>query len=304
MFYSLRKKLSTWWFDINCRGILYTPPIQPRKTCLTIVSMLCHRDIIMYLVAIKSLYSYLGEGEIVILNDGSLTEKDLQALNHHVSPKAIVPIGSIETGRCPRGGCWERLLMISDMVSESYVIQLDADTITLGPISEVVEHVRANRSFTLGEWEGQDFQTMAEACANVKSTTSNHIQMIAERSFERLEGVDKLKYVRGCAAFTGFGKGTFDRNVVEDFSSQMEEIVGARWREWGSEQLTSNYIIANSSISAVLPNPKYVGFNPRKDLSRSSFLHFFGTYRFEGGVYRGQARKVVSKCGGVHTGGR
>ena len=75
----------------------------------------------------------------------------------------------------------------------------------------------------------------------------------------------------------------------------MEAIIGPRWSNWGSEQITSNFIIANSLPSMVLPYPKYAGFRPENSYEKTSFLHFSGTYRFNNGVYTKMAKDIVKK---------
>lgn len=46
----------------------------------------------------KSLYLHLGAGQIVLVNDGTLTQKDIGLLNVHLSPSQILRAGDIECG--------------------------------------------------------------------------------------------------------------------------------------------------------------------------------------------------------------
>lgn len=295
MFYKIRQKTRKWRFDLSCRGILSTVPIQVKENQLKILSMLCHPDLIMYLIAIKSLYAHLGMGQIVILNDGTLTSKDIELLNQHLSKPQIVNIHDIEPGKCPKGGCWERLLFISECVKESYVIQLDSDTVTFNEIPEVIDSVRENRSFTLGTHMGRQIVSMEDICKQMKTFEDDHIQVLAEKNFDKLPDFNRLKYVRGCAGFAGFAKGSFSRSKIEDFSKEMENIIGKAWLNWGSEQVASNFIISNSSSAWVLPQPKYSNFTPEIPYEKSSFLHFLGTSRFKKGIYRKIARNMVKR---------
>lgn len=59
---------------------------------------------------------YFAGGEIVILDDGTLTTSDMKILMYHVHPLEIVNIDQVKTRKYPKGGCWERLLLISDYV--------------------------------------------------------------------------------------------------------------------------------------------------------------------------------------------
>lgn len=294
MLYSIRQKLKKQWFNVMCRGILSTPPIKPRESHLTIVTMVCHADLIMYLISIKSFYSYFGRGKIVVLNDGTLNSKDMELIRYHISPSKIISANDMKSDNCPQYISWKRLLYISDCVMENYVIQLDSDTLTTNHIPEAINCVRQNRSFILGTWKNQEIEPIRERLKKVKSSNSEHVQIVAEKEFDKLPNYMHLKYVRGCAAFTGFAKGSFSRSIVEQFSEQMQKIIGLKWSNWGSEQTTSNYIIANSPNAMVLPYPKFAGFR-LKAHEKNSFLHFSGTHRFKEGVYIKMARDFIKK---------
>ena len=75
----------------------------------------------------------------------------------------------------------------------------------------------------------------------------------------------------------------------------MVALIGDKWQEWGSEQVSSNYLIANSPNSFVLPYPKYAFYWKDADLIDSAFLHFAGTYRFDNGLYKKLSRQVIEQ---------
>src|SRR4051812_7377784 len=137
MFYRFKNKIRRTWFDYRCRGVLLTRPIDIQDSNIRIVSQLSHSDLTMYLLAIKSVYMQLGRGRVVILDDSSLTANDRATVLYHVPGADIVNIKDVATDNCPRGGCWERLLLIADIVRDYYVIQMDSDTLTLNSIPEV-----------------------------------------------------------------------------------------------------------------------------------------------------------------------
>ena len=123
-----------------------------------------------------------------------------------------------------------------------------------------------------------------------------HVQIAAEAGFERLKSFQVSKYIRGCAGFSGFARNSFNREYVENLSKEMNEIVGSRWSEWGTEQVTSNIVVANSPKSFVLKHPKYCNCN-YMDLKNAHFFHFMGFCRFGKGVYAGLAKGIVNNCG-------
>jgi len=177
------------------------------------------------------------------------------------------------------------------------VVQLDSDTLAVGDLDEIRECVAENRSFVIGTWDNQDFETMSnrqqEAARIIESTGNSHIQVVAESSFDRLERFQSLRYVRGCAGFSGFAKGSFDRAFVEAISAQMQHALGERWREWGSEQVMSNIVVANTPDNRVLPHPKYCDCTKIRP-GETVFIHFIGSCRFIGGTYAKLARRVIS----------
>src|SRR3546814_1079040 len=85
----------------------------------------------------------------------------------------MVSIDDVDTGPCPRGGCWERLLTLLDMRADAYVIQLDSDTIALGDIPEVVEAITSNRSFTLLGDPDSEFLSFSEMASLLDRSEEN-----------------------------------------------------------------------------------------------------------------------------------
>jgi hypothetical protein len=298
MLFRARRALRRAWFNLNCNALLRTPPIVSTDEDLTIVSMLCHGELIMYLLAVKSFCRQLGRvPRVVILNDGSLTESDYSTLQSHIPAVRIVAMSEVALAQCPKGSCWERLLLISDLVQDSYVMQLDSDTLTLHSIPEIRECIAGNRSFTLmGDRSFPDIESMASACLRSKNNFDPMVQAVCERSFNELEESASLRYVRGNAGFTGFAKGSIGREKILLFSDLMRRIAREKWDDWGSEQVTSNLLIANSKDALPLKFPKYLSYWAHRDVDyeNASFIHFIGPHRFSNGFYLKSARKVIA----------
>lgn len=122
----------------------------------------------------------------------------------------------------------------------------------------------------------------------------HHVQVIAEAHFHRLQGVETLRYVRGCAGFSGFARSSVELAFIESISRQMDAVIGKTWSQWGSEQVMSNIVIANAADAVVLPHPKYCDCSRiRSDVT--AFIHFIGSCRFTGGAYQDQARAVIAR---------
>lgn len=299
MFFRAKRAVGRAWFDFNCRSILRTAPLIRRDQGLTLVSMICHGEVLMYLVAAKSFSQHLGlSPDVVILNDGSLTEGDLDLLRAHIPQGKVVNISDVATDGCPKGSCWERLFLICDLVQESYVVQLDSDTLTLTALTEVKECIDRNRSFTLlGDRSYPEIESMASACMRSKQNQHAQVQAVCERSFDQLPEAPSLRYLRGNAGFTGFAKGSLSREKIKWFSDLMRRLAKDQWDEWGSEQVTSNLLIANTGDSYPLQFPKYLSYwaHPEVEYDKSSFIHFIGPHRFENGFYLRSAKKAIAR---------
>lgn len=299
MFFRARRALHRSWFNLQCRGLWRTRPLVCDDRSLTLVSMVCHGEALMYLLAVKSFCLGLGRvPETVVLNDGSLTDEDATLIRKHLPAVRFVSFDEVSTGSCPRGNCWERLLLICDLTQETYVLQVDCDTLTSGPIPEVDEAIREGRSFTLlGDRSFAAIEPMADAHLRLRDSTSTMVQAVCERAFDQLPERGELNYLRGNAGFTGFAKGSLNRERIEWFSERMRSLAGAGWDEWGSEQVASNLLIANTPGARPLPAPKYVSYWNHPDIAyeRSSFLHFIGPFRYAKGIYRRLARRVIQK---------
>ena len=294
MFFRLKRDAVKAFYRWRCARIDETAPLKPTPANLVFVSMVSHADLVMYLVAIKSIYSRIGCGRIVVLNDGSLTDTDKVSLERHLGAPAIIDISTVNTGDCPRGGCWERLLAIVDQSADAYVVQVDSDLLAVAELSEISDAVRQNRSFALSTKMGRHVIALSAAEEAVRSSQSEHVQIMAEQNFPRL-GYDGRRYIRGCAGFSGFARGSHTRSALETFSRDMQSLIGERWLDWGSEQVASNYLVANDREPIVLPYPKYANYDPGLSGDGTHLYHFIGDYRFTGGRYIKLSRQVIAE---------
>lgn len=294
----LRTKLKKWHFNFSARGIYKTKlaACDPASNVI-ILSQLHSPDLTMYVVAAKSFARFVPPREFVLVDDG-LTETDKSILSRHFEKIRFIPIKSVQTGACPKGGTWERLLSIANLNSAHYVIQLDADTLTVAPPREVSEAISQNRSFTLGTWGGRETTSLKTASEFARKHPGTHVQLMAEAAFGDFENAEQLRYVRGCSGFAGFSPGSLSLSKIEDFSQRVSTAIGAdKWREWGSEQVTSNYMVANAQNPLILPVEHYPFWAPGLAASELRLIHFVGSYRFSGGRYAAMARTIIDALG-------
>lgn len=294
MMWRLRRRLAQARFDLACRGIRATLPLRLRPAPIRIVSMVGTRDVAMYLIAVKSFYARIPGGEIVVLDDGTLTAADHAALERHLGAPRIGRIDAVATGACPRGGCWERLLHIMDLSADAYVVQLDSDVLTLGPLPEVCAAIAANTSFTLSSSPEAAIVDVEAAAAAVADGDPRETQFAAEQALPALPPGLGQRYVRGSAGFAGFARGASTRALAEAFSVAMQGRLGARWSEWGTEQVASNWLVANAPGGQLLPWLRYRCFYGDTLPPEAALVHFIGTWRYRNGVFVAHARQAIA----------
>jgi hypothetical protein len=283
-----------------CQQILRTAPITARDDGLILFSMMGTRVLIPYLVAVKSLWHQLRRGRIIILDDGTLTAADRAVLAQHLDNPEIRSIREVDVGPCPVGGTWERLLTILDLRRDAYVIQLDSDTVTVGPVPEVTAAIEANRCFTLLGSPEAEISPMA--CADYAQrfypdgAPGGHIQHRLEYAMARLPAVEQWRYLRGCSGFAGFARSDSGRSRVNRFAEFMTaEIGSARMHEWGSEQFASNLLIASEADPIALPYAQYSNHWGEGWGETSAFIHFVGTHRYTNGHYARASRIAIAQ---------
>jgi hypothetical protein len=298
MFFRAKRAMRRQWFNLNCRSLLKTPPVGAPNADFTLVTQTCHGEVLMNLLAIKSFVRSLGRTpNIISMSDGSLTPEDQAILSAHLPYAKKVHIKDIPNADVPRGGSWESLMLVCDTAQDSYVVQIDSDTMCQHDLEEVNACISADRAFTLlGDKSFPEVEPMLSACQRSKNNPSHLIQAVCERNFDQLADSAVLNYVRGNAGFIGFPKESIHREKIEWFSNQLRALTKEQWDEWGSEQVTTNLLIANLPNSYPLQFPKYLSYwaHPDVDYSKSSFVHFIGPYRFANGVYIESAKRLIA----------
>jgi hypothetical protein len=227
--------------------------------------------------------------------DPTLDVDDMSLIRKHLVKVEFILSKDMDYTDAPRGGCWERLISIADINNQGYVIQLDADTITLKEPKQVLEAYDSNLSFTLGTKMGQKVVTCETASTLAKEFCAkgiDHIQVVSEAMLNELPSKYQ-NYVRGCAGFAGFAKNAINRNQVFELSKIYYESIGNKWNDWGSEQFASNLLIANCDNSIVLDLEKYDV--PKKGNNSLCFHHYIGTIRFSSLLYFNNAKKIINE---------
>lgn len=298
MFFALRNSWGRYRLRRAQAPVSRTPPLCLRsETGPVVLTQLRHDDVYMYLVAIKSFARFVLPARVCILNDGSLRNEDLELLRTHLPYAEFLEIGDFRSASYPMGGCWERLAALVRLCREGYVMQLDADTVTLDAPDEVADAVRQGTAFVLGTSQGASVVAAAAAAsqaAQFRSEGDRHVQTAAEAVLAGFAETPELRYVRGCAALTGVPENALTTETLESWSMKFAEKLEGRWREWGTEQFMSNFLIANLEGARVLSRPHYAGCSGGM-LAAQKFVHFAGYCRFSGRRYHRLSRQIIAQ---------
>jgi len=292
---AIKKRLNRGVFRAVSRGVRLTPRIDNQNPAsrVVILSMLRHADIDMYLIALKSFCRYVDYCKVVIVADKCITAADRTFLQKHVQGLEFIEAASLHCEALPRGGTWERITAIAHLVKNYYVIQLDADTVTQAQPEQVLALINEGKPFTLGTFQGQQIQSLEDSQAFAERyyrEGNRHPQICAEAHLNCI--AERYRYyVRGCSGFAGFNQGAFTQADLETISQRFEAELGAKWRDWGSEQFTSNLIIANLPGARVLPIDSY--YTASAESHKHAFLHFIGPVRYQNLQYTMSAGKTI-----------
>lgn len=296
MLHRLTTKLSVWRFNRMCRHVVETPPLLTNQAPLLFVSMVCHKDLHGYLLAIKSIYRYVEEGRILIINDGSLTDSDISLLRVHADDPTIIHIDTIDTDSCPKGGAWERLMLIAELAAHNYIIQVDSDLLAISSIPEVIDAYRRNSAFTQSGSLDSALVSLEQAASYAETQAGQHLQTLSERALRAIKPPFGQRYTRGSAGFAGFPCGADLRPLVQAFSAEMVKLLGLeKWSKWGSEQVASNYIIANCSETMLLDARRYSMHWEGRTNDPASLIHFVGMFRHRFGTYLRHGNQVIAE---------
>jgi hypothetical protein len=282
-----------WQYKKVAQQILTTRPLNQGELPFMLLSMVQKRDVESYLVAVKSFAHFLNPSRIVVVCDPSIDEQDRAVLKQHVPHIELRAADEFTHPSMPRGGTWERLFAISCFVRDNYVVQLDADTLTIQPIPEVLDAINSGKGFVLGEAVLTPLRSLAATREKALPLVrpGAHVQSLSEAEMATVGLPADAQYVRGCSGFTGFPRTGDMQDLMIDFSQRMTGKLGEHWKRWGTEQVTSNYLVANAPGTAALPFPKYG--TPDCATTETAFLHFIGSMRFVNSKYEATSRHAI-----------
>ncbi len=288
-------------FDRNSRRIRTTRPLAYQTDDnIVVASMVGSASLDMYLIAIKSFMKNFGDARVEAINDGSLSADDLEILRHHIPGISISNASEVDTHSCPSYSSWKRLFRIVELSQSAYVVQLDSDIIATGPLAEVYNCARDNRAFMIADGRWRETVHIDFMAAYAREWPQRHPQAMTERLMQQLSWFSAGDtYLRGCAGFAGYPRGSLSVDRVIRLSSEIEALIGAEvWRDWGSEQTATNCLLSKTPSPCVLPWPRYQNYLFPRDngnVEATALIHFIGSSRFADSRYRQLMKQLIKQ---------
>jgi hypothetical protein len=307
MLHSIKRLYCNRLFEFVTRGLEKTPKLEsnPNASC-EIHTMLGSADLIMYILAIKSLLSYYNDIAVVVHSDGSLTSKETDHIRRHIEGVRFVlhydadqraaqafPQSSLLGIWRNKDAAYRRLIDIELWRQKERVIILDSDVLTnLNPV-EIVKWIHTGtRPFLLGQ---------PPRNPSIRSKPSAHVQAAFLQQVPQLSdklGLPALFLQGTTAGFCGyFGELALDR-TERALSAALE--MKLPMEQWGGDQCLVIYLLSVAGANR-LPAELYFNYEPslRAQVRKAHVIHFLGTYRFKRFVYPRLAFSAVCRLRSV-----
>jgi hypothetical protein len=312
MLYRLRKRLNNVRFKLGTRGIYSTPPTpcDPAAAC-TIHTMLGHSELQMYLVAIKSFLRFQPFAQVAAHSDGSFTQNDAVLLRKHVP--GIRVIGTTEADERAskalnpflaewraRDASWRRVIDTELWCETPRRMIIDSDILTIRKPEAVLDWIKGGggmHPLMFGSTDPRPAGPIPEG------TGKRHIQNIFRERLAQFanNAVGPPEFYQG--GTSGYYGCTRELSLAE-----IERLIragleaGIPMAEWGGEQCLVVYVLSTSDPIR-LDVRKYFNFAPEAmdRLNEVAVAHFYGTFRFHGGVYQRLAAEVVRDLESIKT---
>jgi hypothetical protein len=302
MFFQLRSALAYRRFARATLGLDDTPPLlSDRSSSCEVHTMLGERDVTMYLLAVKSLLSFVKRLSVVVHSDGSLTAADMSRLRAHIIDLQIVEHSSADERAAAalapyplltkwrrHDAAYRRLVDVELWRRARRVIILDSDVLTNSYPADVAAWVeRGARAFMLGQPARQSND--AGASTHVQA---RFLAMVPEISAAL--GRTPAFIQGGTAGFCGY----LDEISLDVTERALRAALdaGLPMQQWGGDQCLVIYLLSTGGADR-LPSDKYLNFDPsvRHAAASASIIHFYGTHRFHARVYPRLAAEAVRR---------
>ena len=276
-----------------------TQPVVQGKLPFILLSVGQKRDAIPYLVAVRSFARHANPQRVATICSRSIDRRNRKTFCACTLQIELRDAIEFTDPRIPKAGKLERLSAIAGYASESCIRQTDSDNAKVNSVPEAVEAVISGTAFVLGGGPNEGPLALVQTFEQAKAieVSWGKTQELADIKMAELDRPADEKYVRSCSGSTGFPRSADMLLKLFAYSVEMRHLAGDRWAEWGTEQVTSNYLVANSQGVKILPLRKYG--KPNYATSEMAFFHFIGYTRYVDDMYESTPRQIIQALSAV-----
>ena len=248
-------------------AVLNTPPIRCNpEAAVEYISLVCHRDVNIYILATKSFLRFYSNVAVVVHSDGTLTRGDIINLRGQIpgihiisrqeADERVAAKLSSESLKRARASDVSFIKLIDvNLFSKRRRIIADSDLLFLQSPSEVIQWIetRGERGFYHAMRGGNKRFAGHLAALNAKLDT-------------------KIKTLDYCSGFIGYSARLCYKDLERALGVLTEIAEG-----WGLEQVIHAFILSDSSEK--LPPEKYaagLAVLSRGDVIPATMVHFVG----------------------------
>ena len=276
------------------REILKTPPLKcnPRAST-SYICLVCHRDINIFLLAVKSFLRFYNNIRVIIL-DGGLINSDHIAIKKHINGALIYKrtfldklvnkkVKSKLLKYLRKKDISQLKLIDANLLVKGKKIIVDSDILFLKKPTEVINWIKNEKKKAFHHYrrpseileEPNDWLQLAGG-----DTSKVYIKYYFLKNLKEINRKlnTSIKYFDYCSGLIGYNR-DFSMMEIEKVEKVLLSVVPKIYKHlWGIEQATHEFLLNESSKK--LNYKKYFAvcdFGPTKNEIKSArFIHFIG----------------------------
>lgn len=304
MFYNIKNKAKYARFNFQTRKILDTIPLKSSEFPIySVHTMVCERDVQLYLLSIKSFISRVKGGKVFVHSDGSLSQRSSEKLKRHLPGIRIVTPEEAE-GKAKRelntslqnirkyGGTFDRLIDSVLWAQGTHHIQMDCDILTVKDPEYIIDWVTSgSHPFVISDYKKEKMGIPESGFENahIQTQMEHRQQEISEKT-----GFDFGDTIGLCSGLYGWTD-QIQMADIETFVQACKEM-GFDMTRWGAEQVTTTWLLSAMQAQR-LPGKEYINLQPPAFhlVDTASMIHFIGDHRFKNNWYAQKAVKEINR---------
>jgi len=303
--------LSTYGDFILFHSIQKTSPITVNPNASTSIhTIVPHRYLNAYLLAIKSFLRFYSDIAVYVHDDGSLTPIDITIIKKHIDQVIILKRNEADSYFDDKVNdaflskvrkSYTSYLKLFDPAFRSNsqrIILLDTDTLFIKRPDLIIDWA-INGGNSWYHLAPKGTMKIKKDSINSNKSSSDHIQTLIIQQLNNInrELSKDYKLKQGfCAGFIGYNSKDIDLLELKALLITLHEKFKDRIFKWGSEQTIHGLILCGNKADA-LPIENYFVFtqNNAHLAKEATFLHFVGENRFYKMIYPKLARQIIKE---------